>query len=74
MEEIKYCALVVAAGKGLRMKTKKPKQLLMYKGKSVLESAIIPFLGNDKIEIVVVAVPEGTNLEDSPYTDIAKKT
>lgn len=73
MEEIKYCALVVAAGKGLRMKTKKPKQLLMYKGKSVLESAIIPFLGNDKIEIVVVAVPEGTNLEDSPYTDIAKR-
>lgn len=71
LDEMKYCALIVAAGKGLRMKTKTAKQLLMYKGKSVLESAVIPFLGNEKIEEVVIAVPSQTNLSNSPYYDIS---
>lgn len=73
MNRNRYCALIVAAGKGLRMKTETPKQLLMYKGRSVLESAIIPFLGNENIEQVVIAVPEGTDLENSPYGDILRR-
>jgi 2-C-methyl-D-erythritol 4-phosphate cytidylyltransferase len=53
---VKYWAIVPAAGRGLRMNSKKPKQYLTIAGKTILEHSLAPLLANEKIHKVVVAL------------------
>lgn len=56
MDDIKYWAVVPAAGKGLRMGIKKPKQYLTIAGKTILEHSLSALLSHEKIVKVVVAL------------------
>lgn len=58
-------AIVVAAGKGLRMGTEIPKQLLTYRGKTVLQCAVEPFLEHEDIAGAVIVIPR-----DGDYTEV----
>ena len=57
-------ALIVAAGKGSRMKSDMPKQLMPYEGKTVLETVVERFYQNDRIDAVVVVSPADGSLDD----------
>ncbi|NLW15976.1 MAG: 2-C-methyl-D-erythritol 4-phosphate cytidylyltransferase, partial [Erysipelothrix sp.] len=59
----KAIAVIVAGGTGTRMGNKVPKQFLPYKGKTVLEHAIIPFLQSEKVDGAVVVIPEQNKKE-----------
>lgn len=58
----KYWAIIPAAGRGLRMEAKKPKQYLHVAGKALLEHSIAPLLAHEKISKVVVVIAK-----DDPY-------
>lgn len=60
---LKTIAVIVAGGTGARMGSKVPKQFLPYKGKTVVEHAIIPFLKSEKVDSVVVVIPEENKKE-----------
>lgn len=57
-------ALIVAAGKGSRMKSDMPKQLMPYEGRTVLETVVSKFYKNDRIDAVVVVSPQDGSLDD----------
>ena len=63
-------AVIVAAGKGIRMGTELPKQLLPYGGATVLGSSIRAFASLDYIDRVVVISPQDGSL-DERYRGIA---
>jgi 2-C-methyl-D-erythritol 4-phosphate cytidylyltransferase len=52
---MKATAIIVAGGKGLRMGTETPKQLLMLDGKTILERTIEPFSRCEEIGQIIVA-------------------
>jgi|LSQX01.2.fsa_nt_gb 2-C-methyl-D-erythritol 4-phosphate cytidylyltransferase/2-C-methyl-D-erythritol 2,4-cyclodiphosphate synthase len=60
---LKTIAVIVAGGAGTRVGSKVPKQFLPYKGKTVLEHAIVPFLMSEKVDGVVVVIPEQNKKE-----------
>jgi 2-C-methyl-D-erythritol 4-phosphate cytidylyltransferase/2-C-methyl-D-erythritol 2,4-cyclodiphosphate synthase len=60
---VKVVAIIVAGGKGIRMGGSVPKQFLSYKGKTVLECAIEPFLMCKKVEHVVIVGPKDNDKE-----------
>lgn len=62
-------ALIVAAGKGSRMNTDIPKQLMHYNGRTVLETVTRKFYEHERIDAVVVVSPKDGNL-DSLYDEI----
>jgi len=62
-------ALIVAAGKGTRMNSEVPKQLMPYEGSTVLASAIKKFYMHDRIDAVVVVSPSDGSL-DEKYSEI----
>lgn len=55
-KNLKYWAIIPAAGRGLRMGAKKPKQYLTIAGKTILEHSAEPLLNNDKISKVIIAI------------------
>ena len=55
-EELKYWAIVPAAGIGSRMQASKPKQYLMVAGKTIIEYSLQPLLADPRIEKVVVVL------------------
>lgn len=59
---LKYWAVIPAAGRGLRMGAEKPKQYLKVAGKTLLEHSIAPLLAHEKISKVVVVLAK-----DDPY-------
>lgn len=57
-------ALIVAAGKGTRMNSEVPKQLLPFEGSTVLETVVSKFYNNPRIDAVVVVSPADGSLDD----------
>lgn len=54
----KYFALIAAAGKGTRMNLERPKQLLKYKGTTILQHTASKFAENKLIDSVFILIPE----------------
>jgi 2-C-methyl-D-erythritol 4-phosphate cytidylyltransferase/2-C-methyl-D-erythritol 2,4-cyclodiphosphate synthase len=57
-------AVVVAAGKGTRMGTETPKQLLPYKGSTVLKMSLGAFTSHGSIDAAVLVVPADRSHSD----------
>jgi len=74
MTQIKYYAVVPAAGVGKRMQAAKPKQYLPLAGKAVLEQTLIRLLSAEVFSVIAVAVskedPYWRELEISQHTKI----
>ncbi|MDO4383663.1 MAG: 2-C-methyl-D-erythritol 2,4-cyclodiphosphate synthase [Eubacteriales bacterium] len=62
-------AIIVAAGKGTRMNMNLPKQMLPYRGSTVLQCAAEPFSRHDAIDELVIVMPA-----DGSYMDFYRKT
>ena len=60
----KAYAIIVAAGKGTRMGTEVPKQLLSYGGSTVLETAAGVFARHSLIDRVIIVSPQDGSLDD----------
>ena len=58
MDYSKVYAIVVAAGRGLRVGTAIPKQLLRYEESTVLEHTVKIFATHPRVDGVVVVGPE----------------
>ena len=63
-------AIIVAGGKGIRFGTEKPKQLLPYKGSTVLGTAVFAFAAHDDVDRIVIVSPDDGSLDDI-YREIA---
>lgn len=64
-------AVIVAAGKGSRMGIDTPKQLLPYKGRTVLGESVRQFYEHSAIDGVVVVSPQDGSLEEE-YREILR--
>lgn len=62
MTELRFTAIVPAAGVGARMRADKPKQYLKIQGKTILEHTLEKLLSHPQIDKIVVAVSN-----DDPY-------
>ena len=60
-----HIALVAAAGKGTRMKTEVPKQLLCYKGKAVVERTASVFAAHEEIDAVFLLIPQDKEYDET---------
>jgi len=58
MSKTKNAAIIVAAGKGLRMKAHKPKQFMPLSQQPILRYTLIPFIQCNSIHEIIVVVPE----------------
>ena len=58
---VKYWAIVPAAGRSIRMNAPKAKQYLKVAGKTIIEHSLAPLLDNPRIEkiVVVLAIDDG---------------
>ncbi len=63
------CAVIVAAGQGIRMGVDVPKQLFPYGGSTVLGTAIKAFASLDYIDKIYVVSPQDGSLDDT-YKEI----
>ncbi|MHB9030514.1 MAG: 2-C-methyl-D-erythritol 4-phosphate cytidylyltransferase [Candidatus Latescibacterota bacterium] len=65
-------AIIVAGGKGRRMGTETPKQLLMLEGKTILERTLYPFVRCQEIgRIIVVAAESILSRVEATVRDMA---
>ena len=60
-----HIALVAAAGKGTRMRTEVPKQLLCYKGKAVVERTASVFAAHEEIDAVFLLIPQDKEYDET---------
>ena len=67
MEFKRTYAIIMAAGSGKRMKIELPKQLLPYRGSTVLETAVRKFAEHDMIDDIVVVSPADGSLDKTYY-------
>ena len=51
-------AIIVAAGKGVRMHTGRPKQYLMVAGRPILSHTLQKFVDCDQVDAIYLVVPE----------------
>lgn len=65
-------AVIVAAGKGTRMGGSLPKQLMRYRGATVLERAVEPFFCHPEIDGVVLVLPEEEEQRE-PFADAVRR-
>ena len=65
-------AIIVAAGRGTRMGTETPKQLLPYAGSTVLETVLAKFALRKDIDKVILVSPQDGSL-DGIYNGIADR-
>jgi len=63
-------AIIVAAGRGERMGTGIPKQLLPYGGSTVLETAVLAFARHERVDRIIIVSPADGSL-DERYREIA---
>lgn len=70
MDSSAIIAIVVAAGKGRRMGSPIPKQLMGYEGRTVLEHTASVFAKHEKVDAVVIVSPADGSL-DEIYEGIA---
>ena len=68
---VKNIALIVAAGRGMRLPGKIPKQYRVLYGHTVLKWSVLSFLLHSKIDTVqVVYNPEDSDLYESSLGDL----
>ena len=67
MEYKRVYALIVAAGSGKRMNIELPKQLLPYRGSTVLETSVRKFAEHEMIDDIVVVSPADGSLDKTYY-------
>ena len=67
MEFKRTYAIIMAAGSGKRMNIELPKQLLPYRGSTVLETAVRKFAEHDMIDDIVVVSPADGSLDKTYY-------
>ena len=67
MEFKRIYAIIMAAGSGKRMNIELPKQLLPYRGSTVLETAVRKFAEHDMIDDIVVVSPADGSLDKTYY-------
>lgn len=67
MEFKRIYAIIMAAGSGKRMNIELPKQLLPYRGSTVLEAAVRKFAEHDMIDDIVVVSPADGSLDKTYY-------
>ena len=68
---IKNIALIVAAGRGLRLQGNNPKQYKVIAGNTVLKWSVFPFLSHTNIDMVqVVYNSEDADLYKSSLNDL----
>lgn len=60
-------AIIAAGGRGLRLGSSMPKQLMSVDGRAVLERSVSMFLSHPEIDEVVVALPEDVAADPPPY-------
>nr|WP_314922679.1 2-C-methyl-D-erythritol 2,4-cyclodiphosphate synthase [Mogibacterium diversum] len=60
-----HIALIAAAGKGTRMRTEVPKQLLCYKGKAVVERTASVFAAHEEIDAVFLLIPQDKEYDET---------
>lgn len=58
MNFMKISAVILAGGKGKRMKSDVSKQFIMLKGKPILYYTLDKFIRNDKIDNIVLVLPQ----------------
>ena len=68
-EEINIYAIIVAAGRGTRMGSGTPKQLLHYGSSTVLGTALERFAVRDDIDGIILVSPQDGSL-DGIYSEI----
>src|SRR5215212_5699248 len=66
-------AIIAAGGRGQRLGSPLPKQLLTIGGKSVLERSVGLFLAHPQIDEIVVALPAEMVSEPPPYLRACSK-
>lgn len=72
MSNYKIYAIIVSAGKGRRMGSPIPKQLLRYGNSTVLESTLETFASHPAIDEIILVSPQDGSLDDI-YDEILKK-
>lgn len=60
-----HIALIAAAGKGTRMRTEVPKQLLCYKGKAVVERTASVFAAHEEIDAIFLLIPQDREYDET---------
>ena len=60
-----HIALIAAAGRGTRMRTEIPKQLLCYKGKAVVERTASVFAAHEEIDAVFLLIPQDKEYDET---------
>jgi 2-C-methyl-D-erythritol 4-phosphate cytidylyltransferase / 2-C-methyl-D-erythritol 2,4-cyclodiphosphate synthase len=66
-------AIIAAGGRGLRLGTAHPKQLLSIAGRSILERSVCAFLTHPLVDEVIVALPRDLADAPPPYLQHAAK-
>ncbi len=72
MSNYKIYAIIVSAGKGRRMGSPIPKQLLRYGNSTVLESTLETFVSHPAIDEIILVSPQDGSLDDI-YDEILKR-
>ena len=72
MSNYKIYAIIVSAGKGRRMGSPIPKQLLRYGNSTVLESTLETFASHPAIDEIILVSPQDGSLDDI-YDEILKR-
>ncbi len=57
-------AIIAAGGRGQRLGSERPKQLLLVGGRAILERSVSAFLGHSSVDAVIVALP--ADMADAP--------
>ena len=60
-----HIALVAAAGKGTRMGAEIPKQLMSYKGMTVIERTASVFAAHEEIDAVFLLIPQDKEYDET---------
>ncbi len=72
MSNYKIYAIIVSAGKGRRMGSPIPKQLLRYGNSTVLEKTLETFVSHPAIDEIILVSPQDGSLDDI-YDEILKR-
>ena len=59
MVTMSVTAVIVAGGRGARMGSDRPKQLLSVGGRTLLERSVAAFDAHPRVDAIVVVLPEG---------------
>jgi 2-C-methyl-D-erythritol 4-phosphate cytidylyltransferase/2-C-methyl-D-erythritol 2,4-cyclodiphosphate synthase len=60
-------AIIAAGGRGQRLGASLPKQLLLLGGRTILERSVGAFVASDRIDEIVVVVPQDLAVDPPPY-------